>query len=134
VVPSGVLEKQLFTALIAAEGQVESRGPIRAAITDLLSDVPLRSQMYSWQLARELPANGDSPERQIDRLRLADRIQRHFSQRQVITIYLNRVYLGENTYGIEDASRRYFRKHALDLSLDEAALLAGLIRDSVAQP
>ena len=68
VVPSGVLEKQLFTALIAAEGQVESRGPIRTAITDLLSDVPPRSQMYSWQLARELAVNGDSPERQIDRL------------------------------------------------------------------
>jgi membrane peptidoglycan carboxypeptidase len=66
--------------------------------------------------------------RGCNRLRLADRIQRHFSQRQVITIYLNRVYLGENTYGIEDASRRYFGKHALDLSLDEAALLAGLIR------
>lgn len=128
VVPSGVLEKQLFAALIAAEGQVESRGPIRAAITALLSDVPPRSQMYSWQLARQLAANGDSPDRQIDRLRLADRIERHFSQRQVLTIYLNRVYLGENTYGIEDASRRYFGKHALDLSLDEAALLAGLIR------
>ncbi len=68
-----------------------------ATSTDLLSDVPPRSQMYSWQLARELAVNGDSPERQIDRLRLADRIQRHFSQLQVMTIYLNRVYLGENS-------------------------------------
>jgi penicillin-binding protein 1A len=41
---------------------------------------------------------------------------------------LNRVYLGENTYGVEDASRRYFEKHVSDLSLDEAALLVGLIR------
>ena len=41
---------------------------------------------------------------------------------------MNRVYLGESTYGAEDASRRYFGKHASDLSLDEAALLAGLIR------
>lgn len=128
VVPSDVLEKQLFLVLIAAEGQVESRGPIRAAITNLLSDVPPRSQMYSWQLAREMAVHGDSLGRQIDRLRLADRIQRHFSQRQVLTIYLNRIYLGENTYGMEDASRRYFGKHALDLSLDEAALLVGLIR------
>ena len=128
VVPSDVLEKHLFMALIAAEGQVESRGPIHAAITNLLSDVPPRSQMYSWQLAREMAAHGDSLEGQIDRLRLAERIQRHLSQRQVLTIYLNRVYLGENTYGMEDASRRYFGKHAFDLSLDEAALLVGLIR------
>jgi membrane peptidoglycan carboxypeptidase len=59
---------------------------------------------------------------------LAEQIQRHFNQRQVLTIYLNRVYLGENTYGVEDASMRYFGKYAFDLSLDEAALLAGLIR------
>ena len=128
VLTSDDLEKQLFRALIAAEGQAEPRGPIRASITDLLSDVPPHTQMYSWRLARELSAHGDSIGRQIAVLRLADQIQRHFSQREVLTIYLNRVYLGENTYGVEDASGRYFGKHVSDLSLDEAALLVGLIR------
>jgi membrane peptidoglycan carboxypeptidase len=84
--------------------------------------------MYSWQLARELVSKGGSIRRQIDELRLAEQIQRHFDERQVLTIYMNRVYLGENARGVEDASMRYFGKHAADLSLDEAALLAGLIR------
>ncbi len=128
VVTSDVLERQLFAALVAAEGQVEPRGPIRASITNLFSDVAPHTQMYSWQLAREMSVRGDSIGRQAAVLRLADQIQRHFSQREVLTIYLNRVYLGENTYGVEDASRRYFGKHVSDLSLDEAALLVGLIR------
>ena len=128
VVTSDVLEKQLFPALLAAEGQVEPRGPIRVSITNLLSDDPPHTQMYSWQLARELSARGDSIGRQTATLRLANQIQGRFSQRQVLTIYLNRVYLGENTYGVEDASMRYFGKHVSDLSLDEAALLIGLIR------
>ncbi len=128
VVTSDVLERQLFPALVAAEGQVELRGPIRASITNLFSDVAPHTQMYSWQLARELSAPGDSIRRQTAVLRLADQIQRHFSQREVLTIFLNRVYLGERTYGVEDASRRYFGKHVSDLSLDESALLVGLIR------
>jgi TonB family protein len=84
--------------------------------------------MYTWQLARGLAPNGHSIGRQIDELRLAEQIQRHFNQRQVLTIYLNRVYLGQNTYGVEDASMRYFGKHTSDLSLDEAALIAALVR------
>ena len=128
VVTSDVLERQLFPALVAAEGQVEARGPIRASITNLFADVAPHTQMYSWQIARALSARGDSISGQTAVLRLADQIQRHFSQREVLTIYLNRVYLGENTYGVEDASERYFGKHVPDLSLDEAALLVGLIR------
>src|SRR6266536_5736279 len=128
VVPSDLLGKYLLSALVAAEGQADSREPIRATIASLLSDVQPHAQMYSWQLAHGLAPKGDSIHRQIDELRLAEQIQRHFDQRQVLTIYLNRVYLGENTYGVEHASMRYFGKRAYDLSLDEAALLAGLIR------
>jgi|SRR5882762_325035 len=128
VVPSDLLGKYVVSALLAAAGQVESRGPIRATISNLLSAVHPYAQMYSWQLAHGLVSKGDGPRRQIVELRLAERIQRHFDQRQVLTIYLNRVYFGENAYGVEDASMRYFGKHAADLSLDEAALLVGLIR------
>jgi penicillin-binding protein 1A len=127
VVPSDQLGKYIVSALVAAEGPAESRAPIRATIASLLSGAQPRAQMYSWQLARGLVAEGHTISRQIDELRLAEQIQRHFDQREVLTIYLNRVYFGENTYGVEDASMRYFGKHASDLSLDEAALLAGLI-------
>jgi TonB family protein len=128
VIPGDQMGKYLLSALFAAEGQADSRGPIRATIAGLFSDFQPRPQMYSWQLARGLVPKGNSIGRRIDELRLAEQIQRHFDQRQILTIYLNRVYLGENTFGVEDASTRYFGKHASDLSLDEAALLAGLIR------
>ncbi|HUM06318.1 MAG TPA: transglycosylase domain-containing protein [Terriglobales bacterium] len=128
VIPSDQFGKYLVNALFAAEGQPESHGPIRATVASFFSGVQPNTQMYSWQLARSLVSRNSALRRQIDELRLAERIQRHFDQRQVSTIYLNRVYLGENTYGVEDASVQYFDKHAADLSLDEAALIAGLIR------
>ena len=84
--------------------------------------------MYSWQIARALGPRGDRLGQQIDRLRIAQQIHRRFSQQQILTIYMNRVYLGPDVNGVEDASVRYFGKHVSDLSLDEAALIAGLIR------
>lgn len=128
VVPSDQLGKYLLSALVASEGQAESCGPIRATVGDLLSGAQPHAQMYSWRIARDLAPKGHSLRGQIDELRLAEQIQRRYSERQLLTIYLNRIYLGENTYGVEDASMRYFGKHASDVSLDEAALLAGLIR------
>jgi membrane peptidoglycan carboxypeptidase len=128
VVPGNLLGKYIVNALVAAEGHPESRGPIRATIANLLSGVQPGARMYSWQIASGLVANGHGVRRQILELRLAEQIQRHFDERQVLTVYLNRVYFGENAYGAEDASMRYFGKHAADLSLDEAALLGGLIR------
>lgn len=128
VLPSEQLGRYLVSAVIAAEGPSESRGPIRATAHNLLSGDQPMAQMYSWQVARGLVTNGRGIGRQIDEIRLAEQIYRHFDQRQLLTIYLNRVYFGENSYGVEDASMRYFGKHAGDLSLDEAALLVGLIR------
>lgn len=128
VIPSDQLGKYIEKAALAAEGQPESRGPIRSAIVGLFSGAEPHTQLYTLQLARSLVNRNRAIRRQIDELRLAERIHKQFGQRQVLTIYLNRVYLGENTYGVEDASMRYFDKHAVDLSLDEAALIAGLIR------
>jgi penicillin-binding protein 1A len=128
VVPTELLGKYAEKALVSAEGQPEARGPIRATIAGLLSDVPPHAQMYSWRIARDFVSRGTSIRRQIDQIRFAQQIHRHFDQKQILTIYLNRVYLGENACGIEDAAMRYFGKHAADLLLDEVALLAGLIR------
>jgi membrane carboxypeptidase/penicillin-binding protein len=128
VVPGNLLGKYMVNALVAAEGHAESRGPIRVTIANLLSRIQPGARMYSWQIARGLVPYGHGVRRQILELRLAEQIQRHFDERQVLTIYLNRVYFGENAYGAEDASMRYFGKHAADLSLGEAALLGGLIR------
>ena len=53
--------------------------------------------------------------------------QKH-TKDQILEMYLNRVYFGSGAYGVEAASRRYFGKSARDVTLSEAALLAGLLK------
>src|SRR5665811_786787 len=55
-------------------------------------------------------------------------LERNFSKTQILELYLNRVYFGSGAYGIEQASQRYFGKSARQMSLPEAALLAGLVK------
>mgnify|MGYP006273413493 CR=1 FL=1 len=57
---------------------------------------------------------------------LAYRLERHLSKDEILTIYLNQIYLGAGAYGIEAAAREYFGKHASELTLPQAALIAGL--------
>jgi penicillin-binding protein 1A len=71
-----------------------------------------------------------SPERnymrKIKEAILAYRIDKYLSKDEIMNLYLNHIYLGHGTYGIEAASQGYFGKSAKDLALSEAALLAGL--------
>jgi penicillin-binding protein 1A len=73
-----------------------------------------------------------SPERTIKRkvqeMLLALWLERKFSKDQILALYLNRVYLGAGTYGVDAAARRYFDKPAAQVNLYEAALLAGLLK------
>jgi len=81
------------------------------------------------QLARNtFPLGGHNLDRKLLELFVALRIERHFSKRSILEHYINRIYYGSGLYGVETASRTYFAKPAADLTLGEAALLAGLIR------
>src|SRR6266508_4235318 len=60
---------------------------------------------------------------------LAAQLERKFSKRQILEAYLNRVYFGAGYYGVETASWGYFRKHASEVSLAQAASLAAIIRE-----
>jgi 1A family penicillin-binding protein len=66
--------------------------------------------------------------RKIQELILARRIESSYSKPQILALYLNKVYFGDGLYGVEAASRGYFGKSAKDLSIAEAALLAGLVK------
>lgn len=57
---------------------------------------------------------------------LAYRLEKDLSKNDILTIYLNQIYLGEHAYGVEAASRTYFGKHASDITLAESAVIAGL--------
>src|SRR6185312_3009966 len=87
----------------------------------------------TMQLARNLFLNDDRTfPRKIEEAYLAIQIERTFTKQQIFTLYANQIYLGSGMYGFEAASRHYFSKHASDLTLTEAALLAGLPKGPVA--
>ena len=84
------------------------------------------------QLARNLFLNSDrNAKRKIQEAFLAIQIERAFTKQQIFTLYGNQIYLGSGMYGFEAASEYYFSKHARDLTLTEAALLAGLPKGPV---
>ncbi len=66
--------------------------------------------------------------RKLQEVLLALWLERKFSKAQILEMYLNRVYFGAGAYGIEQASQRYFGKSARQITLGEAALLAGLVK------
>lgn len=81
------------------------------------------------QLAKNLFLTSERTYRRKAReLALAFWLEFKLTKEEILTLYLNRVYLGAGTYGIEAASQRYFAKPAEELTLPEAALLAGLLK------
>ena len=66
--------------------------------------------------------------RKLQELILAARIERMYSKDQILELYLNKVYFGDGLHGVEAASRGYFGKHASELTVAEAAMLAGLVK------
>lgn len=66
--------------------------------------------------------------RKVQELLLAFWLEHKFTKQQIMALYLNRVYLGAGTYGIEAAANKYFQKTSADLNLKEAAILAGMLK------
>jgi penicillin-binding protein 1A len=101
---------------------------------DLVS--PGRAQGAStltMQLARNLFLSAErTTARKVQEAYLAIQIERSFTKEQIFTLYGNQIYLGHGMYGFEAASEFYFSKHANQLNLTEAALLAGLPKGPVA--
>ncbi len=69
-----------------------------------------------------------SIKRKVQELLIAFWLESKFSKEQILTLYLNRVYLGAGTYGIEAAANKYFGKSSTDLTLKEAATIAGMLK------
>lgn len=81
------------------------------------------------QLARQSFLTPDKTyRRKLQELILAARIEHLYSKDQILEMYLNKVYFGDGLYGVEAAARGFFGTHASDLSVAEAALLAGLVK------
>ena len=109
---------------------VDPIGLARAAVTNIMSGrIRQGGSTLTQQLAKVAFL---TPERSFARkfreAMLALRIENQFTKDEIVTFYLNRVYFGSGAYGIEAASRRYFGRPAKNLTLYQAAMLAGLLR------
>ncbi|HKT81615.1 MAG TPA: PBP1A family penicillin-binding protein [Vicinamibacterales bacterium] len=96
---------------------------------------PAGASTITQQLARQLLPEtvgfqmGDvSVERKIREALVAIQIEKRYTKREILTFYANHILFGHGTYGVEAASRLYFNKAAKDVSLEEAAMLAGIIQ------
>jgi hypothetical protein len=136
-VPLSEVSPNLIHALVAIEDQhfYEHHGydAVRIASAALANirhrRVAQGGSTITQQLARQSFLTPDKTiRRKVQELILASRIERMYSKPQILAFYLNKVYFGDGLYGIEAASRGYFGKHASDLTVAEAALLAGLVK------
>ncbi len=101
---------------------------------------PAGASTLTQQLARKLMPEavgfqeGDiSLERKVREALIAIQIEKRYTKREILTLYCNQMYWGHNAYGVEAASRLYFAKSAKDVTLEEAAMLAGIIQGNVRQ-
>lgn len=74
-------------------------------------------------------SNEKTIRRKINEIRIAKEIEKNYSKTEILEIYLNILYFGNNTYGIGAAAERFFGKNASELTLSESALLAGIINN-----
>jgi penicillin-binding protein 1A len=109
---------------------IDPLGLARALFENLTSGkLSQGGSTITQQLAKNLFLKPDRTiERKVQEVLLALWLERRHSKDQILEMYLNRVYFGSGAYGVEAASRRYFGKPASDVSLPEAALLAGLLK------
>jgi penicillin-binding protein 1A len=105
-------------------------GLVRAALENMAAGhVVQGGSTLTQQLAKNLFLDPDRTfDRKAQEALLALYLESRYSKDQILTLYLNRVYFGAGTYGIQAASQRFFGKAATELSLKEAAILAGSVK------
>jgi len=101
---------------------------VGAAYRDLASGSRAQgASTLTMQLSRNLFLNPDRKfGRKVQEVMMAIQIERRFTKEQIFTLYANQIFLGHGVYGFEAGSEYYFSKKAKDLTIEEAALLAGL--------
>src|SRR5262245_8014388 len=131
------LPEHVQKAFIAAEDKrfyqhrgIDERGLIRAFISNLASSRrPQGGSTITQQIVKNFLVGDDlTYERKIREMIVASRVEQTLSKADILELYLNSVYLGRGSWGIELAARSYFGKSAKELTLEESALLAGLTK------
>lgn len=129
------IPESLIHAVIAVEDSrfyqhfgIDIKGILRAFWKDIRSlRVVEGGSTLTQQLSRVLFLTPEKTLiRKIKEAILAINIERRFSKDEILTLYLNQIYLGEGAFGVEAAAMTYFGKHASELTLAECAMIAGL--------
>src|SRR5512137_1005881 len=142
VVPYEAIPRHVVSAFLAAEDKnffqhhgVDLMGTLRAAVNTYVRGRKVQGgSTITQQTAKALLVSSEgfaegtrkNLRRKAREAILAARLERAFSKQELLWLYLNGVYLGHHSYGIESASENYFRKTVGELTVAEAALLAGL--------
>jgi penicillin-binding protein 1A len=134
VVPAEAVPRKLVEALIASEddrffehGGIDPLGILRAAIKNLQAGrIVQGGSTLTQQVAKSLIGREKTFTRKFKEAILARRLETKFSKEQILYLYLNQIYLGHGSYGVQAAARNYFHKNVWDLTLPEMATLAGL--------
>ncbi len=131
------LPENLINAVIVTEDKrffnhhgVDIKGVLRAIYVNLKERrIVQGGSTITQQLAKNLFLTPErSFTRKLHELILSLWLELRFSKKQILSIYLNRVYLGSGTYGVQAASEKYFNKKVEDLNLYESAVIASLLK------
>lgn len=132
------IAKPVLDATLAAEDSrfyehpgVDMRGVARAIFKNVTGgEMKQGGSTITQQLARNIAEFGLTREKKLRRkvaeAILAMRLEQTYTKDEILELYLNQIYYGNGAYGIEAAARAYFHKPAKNLSISEAAMLAGL--------
>ncbi len=109
---------------------IDPIGLARAFVTNILTGHTVQGgSTLTQQLAKNLFLSPDRTlERKVQEVMLALWLEHKYTKDQILEMYLNRVYLGSGAFGVDAAARRYFNKSAKDVTLMEAATIAGLLK------
>jgi penicillin-binding protein 1A len=136
-IPFSELPSSLIDAVIATEDRnfyhhfgIDPLGLLRAGFADIRArHVVQGGSTITQQVAKNVFLTPErSFSRKIREMMLAIKLERRFSKQDILSIYLNRVYLGAGNYGVDAASKRYFEKSGRELTLSESAIIAGLLK------
>ncbi len=135
MVPLELMSKHITKAFLAAEDDsfyqhvgVDPMAIMRAAIVNFRSGRSTQggSTITQQVIKQVLLTPEKSYKRKLKEAVLAYRLEKELTKDQILSIYLNQIFLGQKAYGVEAAARTYFGKHATDITLAESALLAGM--------
>ena len=135
LVPLAQIPKHVVNAFVACEDQdfykhrgVDFNGLIRASIVNLRAKKIVQGgSTITQQLTKSLLLTSERTwKRKVKEAILALRIERSLTKEEILTLYLNQIYLGNGAYGIQAAAQNYFGKDVDRLTFSEAALIAGI--------